>query len=131
MQRSGPRARGREDGTYNGQIGHAVCDEVVVEAREVGPATRLELETSVRLDGDEATTINDIEDLLLLLLDLLLERVQVLDNFGRAREGGGGRDIVQGRLVSQQRGAGAGEELLVGCSGGHGEGENERDAGQQ
>lgn len=72
----------------------------------------------VGLDGDDALAVNYVEDVFLLLLDLLLQAAEMLDDLVGAdnrRERG---HVVQRRIISQQRGVGRGQELLV--SGGHG-----------
>lgn len=104
--------------THNREESLSVREEVVVETRQINPAAGDELDVCVDLDGDDALAVNYVEDIFLLLLDLPLQVAEMLDDLigaDKRRERG---HVVQRSIVSQQRGAGRGQELLV--SGGHG-----------
>lgn len=104
--------------THNRQESFSVREEVVVETRQINPAAGDELDVRVGLDGDDVLAVNDVEDIFLLLLHLLLQSAKMLDDLGGADKRRERGHIMQRGIVSQQRRAGRGQELLV--SGSHG-----------
>lgn len=86
--------------TYNWECDGAVCEEVVVNGREVRSAANNKLECGLDLDEQRTISLDGINDLLLLLLDLVALCVQVLDDLSWAIEGGEGGDVVERRLLS-------------------------------
>lgn len=94
------------DATNNWEVGIIGSQEVVVEAREVGTATGQEAQAGVDLENSHVLAFDNVKDVLLLLGDLFLQDIDMLDDGSRARNGRGGRHIVQRCGVSQQRRAG-------------------------
>ena len=95
--------------TRNWESDGAVGEEVVINGWEVGSATNNKLESGLDLDEQRTVGLNDINELLLLLLDLVGLRVQVLDDLSWAVEGGEGSNVVERRLLSKEAGVWRGQ----------------------
>lgn len=109
--------------THNRQESFSVREEVVIETRQINPAAGDEFDVGVDLDGDDALTVNYVENLFLLLLDLPLQAAKMLDDLGGADKRRERGHVMQRSILSQQRRAGRSQELLV--SGSHGVSEKE------
>lgn len=81
--------------TYDRDEDDAVRDKVVVQRRKVNAATRLELEGSLRLHGQRASSFDDIEEILLLLPYLVAQSSNMFDDVSRPVEARRRRDIMK------------------------------------
>ena len=80
--------------SYNREVDLQIGQEVVVQARQVGPAARYEGERGLDLEGDNILSVNGLEDLLAGLVHLVAQGGEVLDDLGGAADGRGGGDVV-------------------------------------
>lgn len=80
--------------SYNRELNFKVGKEVVVHPREVRAAARYEGERGLDLEGDDVLAVNNLEDVFTLLVDLVAQRVVVLDDIGSASDGCCGGDVV-------------------------------------
>lgn len=105
---------------YNREANGVIGNEVIVQSGEVDCSAANEFQRDLRLDGDCILSLDDVQQLLLLLLDLVAQRAQVLDDVGRSVEAGGGRDVVKRGVWRQRRRVRRREELPVGSLQRHG-----------
>lgn len=99
--------------SYNREVNLHIGQEVVIQARQVGPAARYEGERGLYLEGNDILAVDDLEDLLARLGDLVAQGGEVLDDLGGAPDGGGGGDVVQRGALGEQRRVWRGQELLI------------------
>lgn len=104
-----------ERGPYDWESHNAIREEVVVQAGKVCAASCEKFEGSVNLNRKGVSTLNSVQELLLLLLELVALGSKVLEDFGRAIEGDERGDVVQRRVVSEERGVRSSQKLRV-CS---------------
>ena len=99
--------------TYDWEGDGAINEKVLVNVWEVRSTAKGKLQGGLDLDVERTLALNSIENLLLLLLDLVALRVQVLDNLGWTIEGGEGGNVVQRGVLGQKAGLRRGQVLLV------------------
>ena len=99
--------------THDRNVNNSISEEVVVQAGKVSSATRDELDRGLGLDGDSILALNNIQNVLLLLLEVVALRAQVLDDLRRTSIACCGRDVVQRRVRSQQGRVRRSQELLI------------------
>ena len=79
---------------YNWESDNAVREEVVIQAGKICAASCEKLDGGVDLYRESISTLNHIEDLLLLLLELAALASKVLADIGGAIEGDESRNVV-------------------------------------
>jgi hypothetical protein len=102
-------------GTYNWERNNAIGEEVVVQAGKICAASSEKFEGGVNLYRQSVAAVNHIQKLLLLLLELMALAGKMLEDFGRAIEGDERCNVVERRVVSQERGVWSLQKLPV-CS---------------
>jgi hypothetical protein len=98
---------------YHGKSDGAVCDKVVVQARQVRATSVQELKRRLHVDTERMSALDHAHNLLLCLLEQLLLHLQVLDDRRRIADAGERGDVVQRRLVRERALRGAVQEALV------------------
>jgi hypothetical protein len=101
--------------THDWESNNAIREEVVVQAGEVGAASCAEFECCMNLYCERVSIFNHIQEFLLLFLELATLVGEVFADFGWAIEGGESCNVVQRRIISQQRGVWSIQKLSV-CS---------------
>ena len=71
------------EGAYNWEVDGSVGEKVVVQAGEVRASAGKELQRRLDLDCNGNLALDYIQKLLLFLLNLVAQRVEVLDDLGR------------------------------------------------
>lgn len=99
--------------TYHRQIDGAISQEIVVQARKVRASTGEELEGGIDFGSNGILALNHMEGILLSLLELVAQRIQVLDDLCRTVVARGRRDVVKRGIRCQHGRVGRSEELLV------------------
>lgn len=98
---------------YNGNGNSAVSQEVVIKARRIRTTASNKLHHSLKLQHRGAATVNLLNDILGILLDLLADQAQVLDDVVGTADGSRSGDVVQGGIRRQKCRVGSRQELLV------------------
>jgi len=75
-------------------VNFSLREEVVIKSRQVWSATADKSHRRLDLDGGGVSALNDIEKIFGGFLDLVAQRVQVLDDIGRTANRSRSRDIV-------------------------------------
>lgn len=104
---------------YDGDLHGPIAQEVIVKSGQVSAAAGDKLELGVDLGGEGSGALDNVKKLLILLIQLIALGIQMLDDLGRAMEGGGRGDVVKSSIGGQQRRIWGSKELPVDRRRGH------------
>lgn len=99
--------------THNGNVGSTISKEVVVKLREIDAATGKEFNSRKDLGNNDIPALHNVDDFLLFLVYLSAKCGEVFDDLSSSREVGQGSDVVQRRILRQQRGVWRCKKLLI------------------
>jgi hypothetical protein len=102
-------------GTYNWESHNAIGEEIVVQAGKICAASCEKLERGVNFYGQSISAFNRVQEFFFLLLELVALAGKMLEDLGRAIEGDESCNVVERRVVSQERGVWSRQKLLI-CS---------------
>lgn len=104
---------GRIISSHHRTNGFHIREHVVIHLRQQETTSTSELEGCLSLKADAIGTFSAAQDILALLLDLLLLRLQVLDDGIGLVDRGGCGDVVEGGIRCEQRCRGRPQKGLV------------------
>lgn len=106
---------------YHRECHSPVCDEIVIQTRQVSTAAILELNRRLYINTQGAAALYGAQNLLFLLLQQLLLNRQVLDDGCRVLQGGESCDVVKCGILSESASRGRRQKALVFVAERHGE----------
>jgi len=91
-------------GAYDWESNNAISEEVIIQAWQICATSCEKLYRGVNLNCKSISTFNNIQEFLLLLLELATLACKVFGNFGRAIERDESCNVMEGRVVGEERG---------------------------